>query len=347
MTVVRDTHEAHGATFTTVGGHALPKEYGRPDRAHRAVRRVVGVTEAAYGVLVITGTDALSLLGEICPSDPPSEEGAGGYTLHLDTQGRIAGDAYVYHGGERVLCFTAPGTEQFLATAWREVAETAELAVDVSPSGDAFGVFGLHGPKATEKVASVLTGPGAPEGRYRFVRGQIGDNGVTVIRGADLAGEESYEVVCRAAAAERVFDALINHGLNAAPFGRYTWHTLTVEAGSPLYESELVGRRPAALGLGHLTPGPTRGPTGQLVGLQPASLPAAGDPVLTVDGSDRLGEVTRAVDAPTLDGPAALAILDGSPPERVSVGDDTVAVQSLPLVEGSALSARLPRAGED
>lgn len=338
MTVVRDTHESHGATFTTVGGHSLPAEYGRPARSHAAVRQVVGVTEQAYGIIIVEGSDREAVLEAVLPSGPPTDEGTGTYHLHVDEDGRIIADSYVYDAGERALCFLAPGTEALMARRWRSVA--GDRDVDISLATDGFGVFGVHGPKATEKVASVLTGPGAPDARHTFVRGTVGDNGVTVIRTEDLTGEEGYEFVAAAADADRVFDALINHGLNAAPFGRQTWETLTLEAGSALFEPELLGRRPAALGIGQLAGTPSTAATGRLVGLYPDTVPEAGTQVHHEDTP--VGTVTRAVEAPSLERPAALAVIDIPVPEQVSLAGARFETHELPLYEGSSRSCRLP-----
>lgn len=341
MTVVREIQEDHGATFVEVGGHSVPAHYGRPERAHHAVRRVVGVTEHPYGVLIVTGTDRERLLRALITADTSPGEEQGTYLLELDEQDRITADVYLYHAGERVLGFAAPGVERFLAQRWRGRASALDLAVDISLANSEFGIFGLHGPQATEKVASVLTGPGAPSERQTFVRGSVGDNGVTVIRTEALAGEVGYEVVCRATDADRVFDALLNHGLNAAPFGLRTWETLTLEAGTPLFESELMGQRPGALGLSHLAGPREARHSGSLVGLRPEEVPESGTKA-TQEGSV-VGEITRAVDSPTLGGPAALARVDRNPPDQVLVDGSVLAVERLPLVEGSATSGRLPQ----
>ena len=225
---------------------------------------------------------------------------------------------------------------------------------------DGFGVFGVHGPKATEKIASVLTGPGTPDDPLSFVRGTLGDWGVTVVRTDDLAGEEGYEVICAATDAAGVFDALVNHGLNAAPFGYDTWRNLTLEAGTPLFETELEGNVPNVVGVRNaldfekgcyvgqevVSKIANRGrPSRQLVGLRPEAVPDSGAAVL--DGDANVGDVTRGTESPTLESPAALALVDhGLEADAVTVrvnGEEVSAeVVELPFVEGSARSERLP-----
>jgi aminomethyltransferase len=288
----------------------------------------------------------------------PDADGEGVYALLLDPQGRIETDMYVYNAGERLLCFTPPERAEPLVEDWSEKVFIQDVAVrDASTE---FGVFGVHGPKSTEKVASVLNGAGAPEPALSFVRGSMGDAGVTVVAGDGLTGEEGYEVVCAADAAADVFDTLLTNGMNAVPFGYATWDTLTAEAGTPLFDTELQGRVPNVLGLRNaldfekgcyvgqevVSKVENRGqPSKRLVGLRPEELPSAGAAVF--DGDASVGEVTRAVESPTLDAPVALALVDfelDADAVQVRVDEREVAaeVASLPFVEGSDRSRRLP-----
>jgi aminomethyltransferase len=266
---------------------------------------------------------------------------------------------YVYNAGERLLVFAPPDRAGPVAEEWEE--KTFIQDVEFRIATDDLAVFGVHGPKSTEKVASVLTGAGSPEEPLSFVRGSMGDAGVTVIAGDGLAGEEGYEVVCAADAAAEVFDALVNHGLNAAPFGYRTWGTLTLEAGTPLFETELEGRIPNVAGIRNavdfekgcfvgqevVSRVENRGrPSKRLLGLRPDALPEDGATVF--DGDASVGEVTRAAGSPTLDAPVALAYVDfdcEATDLSVRVGGEEVParVVDLPFVEGSARSARLPR----
>ncbi len=355
MTVLESVHAEHGATFEERGGRRLPRHYGRPERTHKAVRNGVGVIEMAYGVLTITGEDRVEYVDNVVSNRVPESDGEGTYALLCDPQGRIELDLYVYNAGERLLLFVPPGRARGLAEEWREKVFIQDVGIEVA--SDDLAVLGVHGPKATEKVAGVLNRIGVPEGSLVFDRGTINDVGVTVIAGDDLTGEDSYEIVCGAAESETVFDTLINYGTNAIPFGTETWDSLTLEAGTPLFPSELEGRIPNVLGLRNavdfekgcfvgqetVSRVENRGqPSRRLVGLQCESLPEDGASVLD-DGE--VGEVTRVAESPSLDDPIALALVEfGLDTGAVTVGSEEIAarVADLPFVEGSGRSARLP-----
>ena len=358
MTVVAELHESHGATFTERGGRRVADHYGRPERVHRAVRNVVGTIEMGYGVLEVTGDDRVDFVDNAVSNRVPETDGNGVYALLLDAQGGIETDLYVYNADEKLLCFVPPGTAADLASEWSE--KTFIQDVDVRAASDDFGVFGVHGPNATEKIASVLTGPSSPDQPLSFVRGTIGDWGVTVVRTDDLTGEEGYEVICAAEDAADIFDALINHGLNAAPFGYQTLGYLLLEAGTPLFSTELEGTVPNVLGLRNaldfekgcyvgqevVSKIENRGqPSRQLVGIRPDAVPNAGAAVFV--GDEHAGEVTRGGHSPSLEAPIALALVQyGLDAEDVHVridGEDVDAeFAELPFVEGSSRSRRLP-----
>ena len=374
MTLVGEFHADHGATFERRGGRRVVRDYGRPERVHAAVRNVVGAIEMGYGVVVVEGDDRVEYVDNAVSNRVPTADGEGRYALLLDPQGRIETDMYVYNADERLLLFTPPGEAEPLAAEWSDKVFMQD--VSIREATDSFGVFGVHGPKATEKVASVLTGASAPEPPLSFVRGSIDGAGVTVVAGDAPTGEEGYEVVCAAEDAPDVLDSLITRGMNAAPFGYRTWETLTAEAGTPLYESELAGRVPNVFGLDNavdyakgcfvgqevVSKVKNRGrPSSRLIGLDPERVPPAGAAV-RVDG-ESVGTVTRAVASPTLDRPIALAVVDsGVGADAVELADDADGSDEggaadgsiradrtdLPFVEGSARSARLPRdGGED
>jgi aminomethyltransferase len=356
MTILADIHDEHGATYAERGGRRVVDHYGKPARVHRAVRNGVGFIEYADGVLTVEGDDRVDYVDNAVSNRVPEGDGQGVYALLLDPQGHIETDMYVYNAGERLLVFTPPGEAKALAEAWREKTFIQDVEITVATSD--FGVFGVHGPKATEKIASVFNEQ-TPDAHLSFVRGSMGDAGVTVIRTDALAGEESYDVVCTADLAADVFDTLENRGMNAVPFGYRTWNTLTLEAGTPLFESELDGEIPNVLGLRNavdfdkgcfvgqevVSRVENRGrPSSQLVGLTADAVPDAGAAVFS--GDEAVGEVTRGIDSPIRGEALALAQVDfgtaGDLAVRIDGEERDASLASLPFVEGSDRSARIP-----
>jgi len=358
---LRSFHAGLGAVFEETGGVEVVDHFGKPERTHRAVRNGVGVTPVPYDAVVLSGPDRIEYLDNVVTNRVPAADGEGCYALLLDPKGRIETDLYVYGAGERLLVFAPPGVAEGVVDGW----ETFIQDVAIRVATDEFAVFGVHGPTATEKVASVLNGAAAPDERLAFVRGSMDAAGVTVVRTDAPTGEVGYEVVCASEDARDVADALVNRGVAAVPFGRATWRALTLEAGTPLYETELSGRIPNVAGVRNavsfekgcfvgqevVSRVENRGqPSRRLVGLglESDDLPAAGAPVSAPDG-DAVGEVTRAAASPIRESVLALAYvdfdLDPDADVAVEVGGETrpASVEPLPFVEGSERSARVPR----
>jgi len=364
MTVIEGIHEDHGATFAERGGRRVAADYGRPERTHGAVRRVVGVTEHVFGVFVVEGEDRVEFVDNAVSNRVPDADGEGVYALLLDPSGHVRTDMYVFNAaaGDRLLVFLPPSRTEDVAEDW--AGKTFIQDVEITVATDEFGVFGVYGPQATETVASVLTNASTPDRPLSFVRGTLGEVGVTVVRDDGRTGEEGYLVVCAAGEAEQAFDTLENRGQAAAPFGARTWETLTLEAGTPLFETELDGNLPNDLGVRNaldfekgcyvgqevVSRVENRGQaTKRLVGLALETVPDAGATVF--DGDETAGEITRAVESPTRGQPIALALLDREtaiqvPNLTVTVrvdGEEVPAAgEALPFVEGSDTSARLP-----
>ncbi len=361
MTILGEVHDDHGASYESRGGRRVVAEYGRSSRTHTAVRNVSGVIEMAYDILVVTGEDRIDYVDNAISNRVPATDGQGVYALLLDPQGRIRTDMYVYNAGERLLLFLPPGEGEEIASEWRE--KTFIQDVEIDGGTEEFGIFGVHGAQATEKVASVFVEQ-TPEKRLSFVRGGMGDAGVTVIRTDGLTGEEGYEIVCDASVAPDVFDTLANRGLNAAPFGYQTWNSLTLEAGTPLFDTELHDEVPNNLGLRNavdfekgcfvgqevVSRVENRGrATKRLIGITADAVPTAGASVF--DGDETVGKVTRGIDSPTLEQPIALVLADRATATALDSASLSVRIDGtehpatgveLPFVEGSDQSARLP-----
>jgi len=94
------------------------------------------------------------------------------------------------------------------------------------------------------KIASVLNGAGSPDRRYSFVRGTMGDEGVSVIRPTRFhrRGELRGDLRRRRRRSRPRHAA--QPGAQRRPFGYRTFESLALEAGSPLFHTELEGTLP-------------------------------------------------------------------------------------------------------
>ena len=360
--MTRGLHADYGAEFETRGGRTVVAHYGRPERTHLAVRNGVGVIEMGYGVVVVEGGDAVDFVDNTVSNRVPDADGEGCYALLLDPQGGIDTDLYVYNAGERLLCFTPPAHAEPLADDWSDKVFIQD--VSIRDATDDFAVFGVHGPTATETLSTLLAGAAVPETPLTFVRGSIADAGVTAVSTDDPTGETGYEVVCAADDAESVLDSLLTRGTPTTPVGYRAWETLTLEAGTPLFETELDGRIPNVAGVRNaldfdkgcyvgqevVSRVENQGrPSKRLVGIEPDVVPESSGAVFS--GDSAVGEVTRGADSPSLDRPIALAYvesdtLDADDPPALTVRVDGTTVSAtvvdLPFVEGGGRSARRP-----
>jgi len=335
MTPIPEVHERYGGLLTDRDGRRVVAHYGRPERTYRAVRNVAGIVEHGIGVVRVEGSgrrDAVA--GSLTNRLPEAEAGVYGFVLR---DGTIAADAYVFDVGDALLGFVPPDRLDVVRDAW---AGNGREVADVSRD---FAVFGVYGPQATEAIASVCTAA-TPATSLSIARGAIRETGVTVIRDDGLVGETGYAVVARSGDAEAIFDAMVNRGLNAAPLGYETWETLTLEAGTPLFRSELRDTDPGVVGVETAFPeGAALDPADRrLCGFTAAAVPEAGATV-HADGA-AIGHVTRSVESPARETAIGFAVVDATAGDAWTIGEDGIEARAeqLPFVEGSARSARLP-----
>lgn len=346
-----------GAELVEHHGVTVPMRFARPRRGHLAVRNGVGVTRHPWGLLDVTGTDRYAFLDDTLTCRVPTDDGGVTYGFLLDPDGRINADMYVVATGERHLCLTAPGRAADLTANLGERTFIQDVAVADATTDHV--VLGVHGATAESKLASVMPKGAPPASPCTMSRGVIRDAGVTIVRLDAPAGEPGFAVVCHRPDAGAVFDALISLGSVATPIGLETWRDLTLEAGTPLFETELSGRTPNVCGqldagvslekgcfVGQETVARVANlgsPRDRLVGLQAPELPSPG---CSVAGSGpREGVLLRRATSPSLAAAIGFAVVPADLGENasVTVGGHDARVASLPFVDGSEQSARIPR----
>lgn len=358
MRTLREVTDALRADQTDVRGTTVPARFARPDRAHLAVRSGVGVTVHPWGILEVAGDDRRSFLGDTLSCRLPQAEGSITYGFLLDPDGRIEADCYVADVGDALLCLTGPGTAASLAATLGS--RTFIQDVEVTDRSGEHAVIGLHGPAVETKLSSVFRRGNVPESRLRLDRGVIREEGVTALRLDAPTGEPGIAILCRLEAAGAIFDALVSLGSPAAPFGYETWLDLTLEAATPLLETELEGRQANVCGQIGTAVDLDKGcfvgqeavarvanlaaPRKRLVGLHLDDEPP-GREVLLDDES--VGVVTRHAKSPVLGSTIAFGVVEANAVDAtLSAGGGSAAVTAraaaLPFVEGSERSGRVP-----
>ncbi|WP_135662020.1 glycine cleavage T C-terminal barrel domain-containing protein [Halorhabdus rudnickae] len=334
MTSIPAVHERYGGLLTVRGDRRVVAHYGRPDRTYDAIRNVAGVIEHGVGIVSVEGPSRRDAVEASLTNALPAED-SGTYGFVLG-DGTITADAYVFDVGDRLLGFVPSDRVEAVAELWSGNGYTVEKTTREMT------VFGVYGPKATEKIASVCSAT-TPETPLAIARGAIRDIGVTVIREDGLAGEEGYLVVTTSEDAEAVFDAMVNRGLNATPFGYETWERLTLEAGTPLFETELRDAEPAVVGVANAFPDDAAPEPSdrRLCGFTATEVPEADAAVYANDR--HIGHVTRAVESPS-DGTAiGFAVVETPFDDEWTIGDRVDATAAAaPFIDGSDRSARMP-----
>jgi aminomethyltransferase len=317
-------HRSLGAKMTEFGGWDMPLSYAAGTLAeHRACRTACVVFDVSHlGTVRVTGPGALERLQGALTNDLRRVgPGRAQYTHLLDpADASVLDDIIVWWVDD----------ERFDVMPNASNTERVRSALDVDAGADVTGeraILAVQGPHARQRLAAVA--PAAAEvGRFRVATVDIADV-PCVVSGTGYTGEDGVEIAVPAAAAARLWRALLAAGVEPAGLGARD--TLRLEAGLPLHGHELgPGITPLQAGLGWvvswdkgdfrgrapLLAEKERGPHRRLRGMATEGRrpPRAGQTVL-VDG-EPVGEVTSGNFSPMLGHGIALGFL----PPAVDVG---------------------------
>lgn len=351
-----DLHRDYGAVLTE--DETAIEHYGRPERTVKAVRNGVGIRDRPADVIVVRGSDRIEYVDNVVTGSVTDTAGEVTYSFLLDPDGTISAELTIYTADDRLVILTPPGTGSEIVDSW----EVFVQDVTINESGDEFAVFGVHGPTATEKLATLIRGTQPPAEPWTFNRGEIAESGVILAQIDAPTGEEGYEIIVEGADGERVLNALFALGPGAVPIGQWPWETLTLEAGTPLFRTELLDRLPNVVGartavdyekgcfVGQevVSRIENRGRTPErLHGFVCATVPDPGTDIRSDESV--VGTITRAVHSPTLEHPIAFGMLDATASQeadyavRLDEGIEPVTITELPFADTPYRSGRLPQ----
>ena len=236
-------HRALGARMVEFGGWEMPVEYSGISEEHLAVRTRAGLFDVSHmGQIEIAGPDALAAIQWLSSNDASRlVVGQAQYSALTTPAGTFVDDILVYRLADDhyMLVVNAGNIMKDFEWITAQAAARGGDAAVVNASSR-YALLALQGPAALS-VLQPLTGLELAEMKYyRFAPGEVASVRATVSR-TGYTGEDGFEIYVPPAAAERVWNALLDAGRDAGvlPCGLGARDTLRLEAGMRLCGSDM------------------------------------------------------------------------------------------------------------
>jgi len=350
-TALVDLHRSANARLIEFGGWLMPVQYAGILEEHRAVRERAGLFDLSHmGELFVEGEAAGDALAAALVSDPRTLAiGRAHYSMLCAEDGGIIDDLIVYRlADDRFLVVANAGNAVVVSDALADRMEGSGAILD--DRSMVTSLVAIQGPSAISILQPLSSIDLTTLRYYAIAEGTVAGLPALVAR-TGYTGEDGFEVFVDWEHGPEIWTALEAAGAEAGliPCGLGARDTLRLEAGMPLYGSELDrGTNPYEAGLGRVVkldkPGTfvgrdalalvaEQGVSRKLVGLRMTGRGIArhGYPVL--DGDEQVGIVTSGTHSPTLGRPIAMAYV---PPGR----DDPGTILSVE-VRGQPVSAEV------
>ena len=223
-------------------GWDMPVEYSGITREHLAVRSQAGIFDVSHmGEIEVAGKNAVAAMQTVVCSDPAQlQAGQAQYSGLLTPEGTFLDDVIVYRLGPMHFLLVVNAANVAKDYAWIRQQAAAVGDVGVIDSSSRYALIALQGP-ASREVLQPLTGIDLHDMRpFRFAHGEVAATRVTVAC-TGYTGEDGFEIFVPPAAADRVWDALLQSGrsVEIVPVGLGARDTLRLEASLRLYGHDI------------------------------------------------------------------------------------------------------------
>ncbi len=235
------------ATFNEAG---VPMSFGNDDAAIGAAGSGVALYDASHwGRIAVTDDDRLSFLhNQSTNMLKQRQSGEGCDTVFLTSTARTIDLATAYVLDQSVLLTVSPGAAEPLIKFLDRYIFFADKVKLKDVSAETV-MFQLIGPESDALVEKLGGGGlvGQPYGTHQ--EAAIADVSIRLAVGNSLS-RSGYTVVADAAGAEKLWQALTDHG--AVPLGENAWEELRIRQGRPMPGHELTDEfNPLEAGLWH------------------------------------------------------------------------------------------------
>ena len=322
-TCLHDRHVKQGALMSPFGGFDMPIQYVGITEEHNAVRQNVGVFDVSHmGEVRVKGPDAYKFVSHIFVNDVTgAPDGQIFYGMMCYENGGTVDDLLVYKVNDEEYFLVINASN--IAKDFDWIMKNSEgFDVKITNESDYYGEVAIQGPKAEETIEKVLGIPVKDIAFYNFKTFHIDGEDVIISR-TGYTGEDGFEVYGSHAFTQKVWDKLMEAGVQACGLG--CRDTLRFEVGLPLYGDELSADitpieaslsmfvkldKPEFIGKEALAKQKEEGVKRRIVGieLEGNAIPRHGYPV-EVDGK-QVGEITTGYRSISTGKSVAMAMID-------------------------------------
>ncbi len=251
-TTLFELHRRLGARMTVFGGFEMPLSYAGIIDEHRAVRARAGIFDLGHmGEFELAGAGALALLERAMTNSAARlEAGRAQYTLMCTPAGGTIDDLIVYRLGHArfMLCVNASN----IAADREWLLELGAKDAGFRDASEETGLVAVQGPEAQAILQGLSPAPLGQMRQFAVMEAEVAGVRCVAAR-TGYTGEDGFELFVAAAAAAKLFNAILEAGAPRAmmPCGLGARDTLRMEAGLPLYGHELDrATSPLEAGLG-------------------------------------------------------------------------------------------------
>ena len=237
LTCLHEKHVALGALMSPFGGFHMPIQYKGIVEEHNAVRQNVGVFDVSHmGEVDITGAEAEKFVNYIFTNDiTDAPVGKIYYGMMLYENGGTVDDLLVYKMGDNHFFLVINAANIDKDVAWIEE-HAKNFDVKVDHQSDIYGQLAVQGPDSENVLKKVLGIDASNLVFYTFETFSY-DGETIIVSRTGYTGEDGFEIYAGHAAINKMWDLLIDAGVQ--PCGLGCRDTLRFEVGLPLYGDEL------------------------------------------------------------------------------------------------------------
>ena len=232
-------HIAAGGKMVEFAGYEMPIQYSSIVKEHNMVRQRCGLFDVSHmGEISVTGPEAAKLVQYLVTVDVSEmEPGDVKYTPMCYETGGCVDDVLVYKKKrDFLLVVNASNVDKDFE--W--IKKNNKFDAEVNNISSEISQIAIQGPMAEEIVLRAIDCDDLPQKYYTFIETEIDGCKDCIISRTGYTGEDGFEIYLDNEFAPKVWDELIiAGGEDICPCGLGARDTLRLEAGMPLYGSEL------------------------------------------------------------------------------------------------------------